>query len=70
MLRQIFKIIKLLGFRRAARMKKHHDLGLAYIRGYMACNCWWALLHNGFLDELSAHGFLELPRYVADHPCN
>lgn len=67
MLRQVLKIIKLLGLPRAARMKKHHERGLAYVRGYAACNCWWTLLNNGFLDELAQHGEIEPADFARQH---
>ena len=65
MLKQIIKVIRLLGLRRAARMKKHHEQGLTYIRGYAATSCWWTLLNSGFLDELDHCGRAVLSDYVA-----
>ena len=67
MLTQIAKVIRLLGLRRAARMKKHHEQGLGYIRGYAATSCWWTLLNSGFLDELDRYGRVVLSDYVAAH---
>jgi len=65
MLGQILKIIKLLGLGRAIRMKRHHDKGLTYIRGYAATCCWWSLLNNGFLDELAKEEYIDWREYVA-----
>lgn len=70
MLGQILKVIKLLGLPRAARMKKHHDQGLRYIRGYTATCCWWTLLNNGFIDELLAQGQLDKDRFIQAHACS
>lgn len=67
MLKQIIKTIRLLGLRRTARMKRHHDQGLTYIRGYAATSCWWTLLNSGFLDELDHQGRLDLPQYISAH---
>jgi len=64
MLRQIFKIIRLLGLRRAARMKRHHEQGLAYVRGYTATCCWWTLLNHGLLDHLAETGSLDWRQYA------
>jgi len=61
---QIFKIIRLLGLRRAARMKKHHEQGLAYVRGYTATCCWWTLLNQGFFDRLVETGPLDWREYA------
>ncbi|MBN1435876.1 MAG: methyltransferase domain-containing protein [Sedimentisphaerales bacterium] len=63
MLRQILKVIKLLGLKRAARMKRHHAEGLVYVRGYAATCCWWALLRCGLLDEL-AKGAVAVKEFV------
>jgi hypothetical protein len=63
MLSQILKLIKLVGLRKAARMKKHHEQGLAYIRGYATTCCWWTLLNNGFLDQLNENGMIQLGQY-------
>lgn len=70
MLKQIIKTLCLLGPSRAIRMKKRHDAGLTHIRGYAACNCWWTLLNNGFLDKLSAECSIELNEYIKKTPCN
>lgn len=64
MLKQILRLIKLLGLRRAVRMKKHHEVGLGYIRGYAATECWWTLLELGFLDELQSHGHIDIAAYA------
>ena len=69
MLGQIIKIIRLLGLARAGRMKRHHELGLKYIRGYAATACWWTLLNSGFFEELKAnHDHIYLPKYLEKHP--
>ena len=64
MIRQIWKVIRLVGLLRAGRMKRHHEMGLKYIRGYAAISCWWTLLNSGFLDELNAHGRLDAADYA------
>ena len=66
MLSQILKIIRLLGLRRAARMKKHHEQGLTYVRGYTATCCWWTLLNQGFLDHLAETGSLDWRQYAQE----
>jgi len=67
MLSQIIKVIRLLGLRKAARMKKHHEQGLEFVRGYAATSCWWTLLNHGFLDELAQKGSASLETYAAQH---
>ncbi len=67
MIRQIFRIIRLLGFGRAIKMKKRHEKGLAFVRGYAATQCWWALTHNGFLDELHHRGFADFRAFAKEH---
>jgi hypothetical protein len=64
MIQQILKVIRLLGLRRAARMKKHHDVGLGYVRGYAVCQCWWAMLRCGLGDELLDHGTVDLDDFL------
>ena len=66
MLSQIIKVIKLLGLPRALRMKKRHDLGLRYIRGYVACCCWRTLLNNGFLDQVNRRRSLDPDSFARD----
>jgi len=66
MIEQFIRLIRLLGLRRAVRMKRHHDKGLKYIRGYAACSCWWTLLNEGFLDELDEQGRID-PQQYAGH---
>lgn len=63
MLKQILKTIKLLGFGNAVRMKKRHERGLSYVRGYAASCCWNELLTNGFLDELQQSGRIAFEDY-------
>ncbi|MFC1782546.1 class I SAM-dependent methyltransferase, partial [Planctomycetota bacterium] len=53
------KVIKLLGLPKAVRMKRHHDQGLKYVRGYAACCCWWTLLNEGILDKLEKEGQVD-----------
>jgi len=64
MIGQIIKVIKLLGLSRAVRMKRHHDRGLRYVRGYAACCCWWALLNEGILDKLAMQGRIDWPAFL------
>jgi len=49
---QILQLIKLLGLRRAAKMKKRHEKALPLIRGYAATTCFWTLLNVGFWDDM------------------
>ncbi len=65
MLGQIIKLIRLLGFGRAVRMKRRHEEGLKYVRGYAACSGWWALMNEGLLDELADKGQVHLADYAA-----
>ncbi len=65
MLRQIIKTLKLLGPGRAIRMKKRHEIGLEYVRGYAASCCWNTLLTNGFFDDLQTSGRLNFDDYLA-----
>ena len=67
MVGQILKIFKLLGVRRAVRMKKRHEVGLGYVRGYAASCCWWALLNAGLLDELADNGGANVAEYAKDN---
>jgi len=69
MLRQIMRVIKLLGLRRALKMKRHHDQGLSYIRGYVATTCWWTLLNNGMLEEMAVHGKVDIAEFTQQYPC-
>ena len=64
MLNQIIKIVKLLGFKNALRMKKHHEQGLAYVRGFSAASCWWTLLNEGILDKLDHRQSLDWTRFL------
>ena len=70
MFAEILKVIRLLGLRRAARLKRRHEQGLTYVRGYTATCCWWALLTSGFLDALQQAGRLEAPRFAAHQRWN
>jgi len=45
-------------------MKKHHEQGLAYVRGYTATCCWWTLQNQGFLDHLVETGSLDWRQYA------
>ncbi|MDD4888768.1 MAG: class I SAM-dependent methyltransferase [Phycisphaerae bacterium] len=65
LIKQAIQIIKLLGLRRAAKMKKRHEKALPLIRGYAATTCFWTLLNVGFWDDLSAAGSLGLADYCA-----
>ena len=67
LIKQMLQVIKLLGLRRAARMKKRHEKALPLIRGYAATTCFWTLLNVGFWDELAAAptGELDLTQYCA-----
>ena len=66
MLAQILRVVRLLGLRRAVRMKRHHEQGLKYVRGYAATACWFGLLEVGLLDELSRQPAIELDRFARD----
>ncbi len=63
-IKEFIKIVRLLGLRQAVKIKRHHELGLAYVRGYTATSCWWALLNCGFLGDLQAHGYLNIDQYI------
>jgi 2-ketoarginine methyltransferase len=67
LIKQMLQVIKLLGLRRAARMKKRHEKALPLIRGYAATTCFWTLLNVGFWDELAEapSGELDLTQYCA-----
>jgi len=64
MLRQILSLIKLFGVRKLARMNKRHKEALPFIRGYCASVALWTLLHEGFLDELSNKGTVDIKEYA------
>ncbi len=66
MLTQIIKVIRLVGLRKAVRMKKHHEQGLEFIRGYATTCCWWTLLNQGFLDLLAQNGSVHLKTYETE----
>jgi len=68
MINQIIKIVKLLGFKNAVRMKKHHEQGLAYVRGFTAGYCWWALLNEGILDKLEQESLFNWSGYLDSYP--
>ena len=68
MLKQIIKIIKLLGFKNAVRMNKNHEQGLAYVRGFAASYCWWTMLNEGILDKLEHQQSLDWPGYLESFP--
>lgn len=70
MLDQIIRVIRLLGLRRAVRMKKHHEEGLKYIRGYAACMCWWVLMEEGLLDGLEQEGQIEPEQFACEKQFN
>lgn len=70
MLRQFLRVFKLLGLKRAIRMKRHHDQGLTHVRGYAATCCWWTLMNNGFLDRLVEEGSIDIERYAEDYLCD
>jgi len=64
---QIYKIVRLVGLRRAARMKRRYDGCLWPLRGYVATKCLWTLLETGFLDELLSRGTVDLHDFAARH---
>ena len=66
MLGQVIKVIRLVGLRRAAGMKRRHEAGLRYVRGYAATCGWRTLLNNGFLDDSEREGGLEWQAWAAE----
>lgn len=62
-IRQMLQVIRLLGLKRAATMKKRHERALPLVRGYAATTCFWSLLNVGFWDELAAAGQLNVADY-------
>jgi len=66
MLKQIIKIIRLLGFRRAVAMKKHHEEGLKYVRGYAATACWWLFIANGVIDQLQQNNSVSTEKLASE----
>ncbi len=68
LLKQMWQVVRLLGLRRAARMKKRHERALPFARGYCVSTCYWSLLKIGFWDDLLAAGDagLDLPAWADD----
>jgi len=65
-LKQILRVIRLVGLPRAARMKKHHEQGLGPIRGHVATRCFWSLLQCGLWDQMQQNGTVDLVRFARD----
>jgi len=63
-LRQILRVIRLLGLRRAAQLKRRHEQGLPPLRGYVATRCFWTLLQCGLWDELQQAESLRIDRFA------
>lgn len=70
MIKQALQLIKLLGLKRAATMKKRHERALPLIRGYAQTTCVWTLLNVGFFDDLAAAGSLNLADYCRQKGLN
>lgn len=66
-LRQILKVIRLVGLPKAARMKKHHEQGLGPIRGHVATRCFWSLLQCGLWDEVLRAGSVDIVQFARNH---
>jgi len=65
MLRQILRVVKLVGLRRALRMKRRHEQGLAPLRGHVATRCFWTLLQCGLWDELREAVSVDIDEFAA-----
>ncbi|MCG3178868.1 MAG: hypothetical protein BIFFINMI_01198 [Phycisphaerae bacterium] len=64
-LKQMLQLIRLLGLRRAGRMKRRYEKALPHVRGYAATSCYWTLLKVGLLDAM-ADGPVELEAFARD----
>lgn len=65
-LKQILRVIRLVGLPRAARMKKHHEMGLGPIRGHVATRCFWSLLQCGLWDVVKDAGSVDIVQFAQD----
>lgn len=66
-LKQILRVIRLVGLPKAARMKKHHEQGLGPIRGHVATRCFWSLLQCGLWDEVQKTGWVDITHFAREH---
>lgn len=65
-LKQILRVIRLVGLPKAAQMKKHHEQGLGPIRGHVATRCFWSLLQCGLWDEVHKTGSVNIVQFARD----
>ncbi len=65
--RQFRILSRLFGVKHLLRMKRNHEAGNRYIRGYVATSCMWALLDCGFLDALRDGGGVDLATFAREH---
>lgn len=72
MLKQMLQIIRLLGLRRAARMKKRYEKALPFARGYCVTTALWSLLKLGFWDEVQSagDGGMNVAEYADRNDCD
>ena len=66
-LRQLRILSRLFGLPHLLRVKRKHDEGLRYVRGYVATSCLWTLFECGFLDALDDGGSVSLSDFAAEH---
>ncbi|MDK1030456.1 MAG: class I SAM-dependent methyltransferase [Planctomycetia bacterium] len=62
---QILEILRIIGLKRAARMKKRFDDALPHLRGHAVTSSLWMLLRVGLLDEMLARGQVDLRQYCS-----
>lgn len=66
-LQQLRILSRLFGLPNLWRVKKKHDEGLAYIRGYVATSCVWALEECGLLAALQEPAGVRLEAFAQAH---
>lgn len=64
--RQFRLLSRLFGTRHLLGVKRRHQEGNRYVRGYIATSCMWALLECGLLDALGENGGVELETFARD----
>lgn len=67
---QIIDLIRLFGLRKLIQMKRRHEAALPIFRGYVATNCFWALLNLGLLDLMRERGVVNLEEFAASNSLN
>jgi len=66
-LKQAVYLIRLFGLGTLVRRKRRHDQALPHMRGYALTRVLWALMHQGFLDQLLQAEQLDLHEYAREH---